>query len=78
MPGVEVDIWGGLLAPVGTPGEVVRAMNAGIQKALAEKDFRDTLVGIGFEPEGGSPEEFARLIAEDAQDRKSTRLNSSH
>jgi tripartite-type tricarboxylate transporter receptor subunit TctC len=66
LPGVEVDIWGGLLAPIGTPAEVIRVMNAGIHKALAEKDFRDALVGIGFEPEGGTPEEFAKLIAEDA------------
>ncbi|MFM9968163.1 MAG: Bug family tripartite tricarboxylate transporter substrate binding protein [Burkholderiales bacterium] len=66
LPGVEVDIWGGLLAPVGAPSEVVRVINAGIQKALAEKDFRDALMGLGFEPEGGTPEEFAKLIAEDA------------
>mgnify|MGYP003352069850 CR=1 FL=1 len=66
LPGVEVDIWGGLLAPVGTSEAVVRQLNAAIQKALAEKDFRDALSGLGFEPEGGTPEEFSRLIAEDA------------
>ena len=66
LPGVEVDIWGGLLAPVGTPDAIIRRINAGIQKALTEKDFRDALNGLGFEPEGGTAEEFARLIAEDA------------
>lgn len=66
LAGVEVDIWGGLLAPVGTPDPIVRQLNGAIQKALAEKDFRDALSGLGFEPEGGTSEEFARLIAEDA------------
>jgi tripartite-type tricarboxylate transporter receptor subunit TctC len=66
LPGVEVDIWGGLLAPAGAPEQMVRLLNAVVHKALAEKDFRDALTGLGFEPEGGSPEEFARLIAEDA------------
>ena len=66
LPGVEVDIWGGLLAPMGTPEIIVRLLHGGIQKALAEKDFRDALSGLGFEPEGGTTEEFARLIAEDA------------
>jgi len=66
LPGVEVDIWGGLLAPVGAPDSIVRQLNAAVQKALAEKDFRDALTGLGFEPEGGSAEEFARLIADDA------------
>ena len=66
LPGIEVDIWGGLLTPVGTPDAIIRQLNAGIQKALAEKDFRDALIGLGFEPEGGSTEDFARLIAEDA------------
>ena len=40
----------------------LRLLNAAVHKALAEKDFRDALSGLGFEPEGGSPEEFARLI----------------
>ena len=66
LPGVEVDIWGGLLAPVGTPDAIVRQLNAAVQKALAEKDFRDALSGLGFEPEGGTPQDFSRLIAEDA------------
>ena len=66
LPGFEVDIWGGLLAPAGTPEPIIRQLNAAINKALGEKDFHDLILGQGNVPTGGTPEEFAALIARDA------------
>ncbi len=65
LPGLEVDSWGGLVAPIGTPEPIIRQLNAAIQKALGDRELREVLVRFGAEPEGGTPEEFGRLIAED-------------
>jgi tripartite-type tricarboxylate transporter receptor subunit TctC len=65
LPGLEVDSWGGLVAPLGTPPPVIRQLNDVIQKALGEKELRDVLMKFGAEPQGGTPEEFGRLIVED-------------
>ena len=67
LPGFEVDIWGGLLAPAGTPVPLIRQLNGAIQQALAQKDFQQLLLNQGNEPQGGTPEEFGKLIAEDAR-----------
>jgi tripartite-type tricarboxylate transporter receptor subunit TctC len=56
----------GILAPAGTPAEVVARLNASINKALADPDFRARLTGLGLEPSPGTPEEFGRTLAVDA------------
>ena len=62
LPGYEVSIWFGLLAPSGTPGNVVARLNAEVLKALATKEVKDSLVAQGFEPGGSTPEQFSALI----------------
>ena len=62
LPGFEVDSWGGLVAPIGTPSTIVDQLNRAIQTALAEKELRDVLIRFAAEPEGGSPAQFGRLI----------------
>ncbi|WP_422648557.1 Tripartite tricarboxylate transporter substrate binding protein [Cupriavidus sp. H18C1] len=47
LPGFEADSWNGLLAPAGTPREVLDRLNAEVNKALASPDVRDTLVSQG-------------------------------
>jgi tripartite-type tricarboxylate transporter receptor subunit TctC len=66
LPGFEVDSWGGLVAPIGTPAAIIQQLNSSIQTALAEKELRDVLIRFGAEPEGGSPAQFARLIEVEA------------
>jgi tripartite-type tricarboxylate transporter receptor subunit TctC len=65
LPGFEVDSWGGLVAPRGTPPAIIHQLNDAIQAVLAEKEFRDVLTRFGAEPEGGSSAQFGRLIEVD-------------
>ncbi|MCY1256534.1 hypothetical protein D9M68_80830 [compost metagenome] len=62
FPGYAFDSWFGVLAPAGTPKEVVDALNAEIGKALAAPDVRERLAAQGAEPKRSSPQEFAAYI----------------
>lgn len=64
-PGMEVLSWYGILAPAGTPPEVVRRLNAEINRVLQAPDVRERLTALGTEPTGGSPEQFAQVIRAD-------------
>jgi len=61
-PQATVSNWLGLIAPKGTPPEVVRKLNDAYNKALATPDIRDKIVGPGNEIGGGTPEAFAEFI----------------
>jgi len=61
-PQATVSNWLGLIAPKGTPPEVVRKLNDAYNKALATPDIRDKIVGPGNEIGGGTPEAFAKFI----------------
>ncbi len=58
--------WFGFYAPAGTPKPVIDRLNAAIVKALALPDVREKLGGLGLEPTGTSPDEFAKIMAADA------------
>ncbi|MBI2315503.1 MAG: tripartite tricarboxylate transporter substrate binding protein [Betaproteobacteria bacterium] len=51
----------GILAPGGTPREVVVKINAAMNRALAAEDVRQRLYSQGFEPAPGTPEEFGAV-----------------
>jgi tripartite-type tricarboxylate transporter receptor subunit TctC len=55
----------GILAPAGTPAEVVTVLNAAVNKALGEEDLRARLVTLGQEPASRTVEEFGRILARD-------------
>jgi tripartite-type tricarboxylate transporter receptor subunit TctC len=55
----------GLIAPAGTPRDVVDKLNAAVQKVLAQPAVREKLAGIGATPTGGAPEAFGDYIKED-------------
>jgi tripartite-type tricarboxylate transporter receptor subunit TctC len=63
LPGYQADIWYGLLAPAGTPREVVDRINAAANKALASAELRARLAKLGATVAGGPPEAFAKHIA---------------
>lgn len=65
VPGHEVVVWHGILAPAGTPAEVVRKLHGEIARALALPDVQKQMQGLGFEPAGGSPEDFAAFLKAD-------------
>jgi tripartite-type tricarboxylate transporter receptor subunit TctC len=62
LAGYETSTWGGVLAPAGTPRDVVGRLNAEINKALAAPDVRERMLGAGIEPAGGTPQQFAEFI----------------
>lgn len=62
---INVVTWFGLLAPAGTPKEIVARLNAEFNKALQNPELRKKLSNEGAEPEGSTPEKFAALIKED-------------
>ena len=57
-----VDIWYGILAPAGTPQNIVGRLNTEINKALAAPDLKDRLLTAGIQPLGNTPEQFAGFI----------------
>jgi tripartite-type tricarboxylate transporter receptor subunit TctC len=58
----ETSSWGGILAPAGTPKEVVAKLHAEINKALASPDVKERLLKSGIEPASQSPKQFADFI----------------
>ena len=55
----------GLIAPAGTPREVIAILNAATNKALQQAAVREKYAGVGAVTTGGTPEQFAAYIAED-------------
>ncbi|HZM35583.1 MAG TPA: tripartite tricarboxylate transporter substrate binding protein [Burkholderiales bacterium] len=62
FPRFDATVWIGLLAPAGLPKDVLDKIAGETQKAMAEPEVRNRLVGAGFEVVGGTPEQFARFI----------------
>jgi tripartite-type tricarboxylate transporter receptor subunit TctC len=62
LPGYAFDSWFGVLAPAGTPKEVIQAVNAEIGKALASPDVRERLAAQGAEARASTPQEFSSYI----------------
>lgn len=58
----QITSWQGVLAPAGTPKEVVKKLRDGFVAALAKPEVRDLLTGQGFDVVGNTPEELAALI----------------
>lgn len=65
VAGHEVVVWHGILAPAGTPRVVVAKLNAELARILAMPDVRKRMQSMGFEPAGGTPDDFAALIKTD-------------
>jgi len=67
VPGIEDTDWYGLVAPRGTPANVVARLNEEIVKLMKAPGVRQSLASRGFEPTGSSPQEFAALIEAEAR-----------
>jgi tripartite-type tricarboxylate transporter receptor subunit TctC len=63
IPGFEASSWFGVLAPAGTPRDIVTRINGEVAKWLTSTDAREKLAGQGAIAAGGTPEDFARHIA---------------
>lgn len=59
FPDFEATSWYGLVAPAGTPAAIVDRLYGEIAKILREPDVREKIAGLGAEPVGDTPAEFA-------------------
>jgi tripartite-type tricarboxylate transporter receptor subunit TctC len=62
-PGFNVVTWNGLMAPAGTPKEIIAKMAAEIGRAVKDPAFVARLDQMGADPLGNTPEEFSAMIA---------------
>jgi tripartite-type tricarboxylate transporter receptor subunit TctC len=62
---VEGLVWYGLLAPAGTPKNVVAKLNAESNRVLAMQDLKDRLAASSIDTAGSTPEEFGKFIRTD-------------
>ena len=62
LPGFDATTWHGLVAPAGTPKEIIDTLARAATGALADPDTRRSLADLGVEIVGGSPDEFAAYI----------------
>jgi tripartite-type tricarboxylate transporter receptor subunit TctC len=67
VPGYEASQWYGISAPKNTPADIVGKLNREINAGIADPAMRARFAAIGGEPLPGSPDEFARLIAEETE-----------
>jgi len=63
--GFEIDSWIGLVAPHGTPAEVVRKINADVNRLMADAVVLERMKLFGFEPAPMTPDEMAAVIRAD-------------
>jgi Uncharacterized protein conserved in bacteria len=62
VPGFEARQWYGVLAPAGTPKEIVTRLNREVVKIVRSPEVTKRFLSEGSEPIGSTPEEFARYI----------------
>jgi len=67
VPGFDMPSATGILAPAGTPREIVAKINAAINRALATSEVRQRLNAQGFEPAPATPEEFGAFLASEVR-----------
>ena len=65
LPGFNSISWIGLLAPAGTPKDVIDKIGADVQAVVSDEAVKVRLLGLGAVPAANTPEQFTRLIAAD-------------
>ena len=64
--GFEAIAWNGVLVASGTPRPIVDRINAALNAAMNDPQVKERLRAAGLEPAGGTPEQFAKLIADES------------
>ncbi|SDP24472.1 Tripartite-type tricarboxylate transporter, receptor component TctC [Ralstonia sp. 25mfcol4.1] len=62
VPGYEVTNWYGLVAPAGTPPDVITQLNKALVKVMADPDIRHRLAQSGMDATSDTPQQFAKLL----------------
>jgi len=67
VPGYQSSSWYGILAPAGTPPDIVSRLNAALVKVVGQRDVREALAKEGADAVGNSPEAFGAFIQAEKQ-----------
>jgi tripartite-type tricarboxylate transporter receptor subunit TctC len=57
--------WVGILAPAGTPREIVATLNRSIANVVKRQDIHDKIVQVGIDPVGNTPEQFTQFLRDE-------------
>ncbi len=67
VPGFEVNVWYGLLAPRGTPQTIVAKIAVDVARIVKSPDTRERFAGLGADAEGTTPAEFRQYLRRDVE-----------
>ncbi len=67
LKGFDIGTWFGVLAPAGTPQDVVQRLSSEMRKIIQSPEFKQRMAEIGAEPIGNTPEQMARQIREETE-----------
>lgn len=67
LPGYDAGTWYGLLAPAGTPGDIIARLNAELVKGLRSAEMKKRIAAEGGDVIGGTPDEFTAVIKRDIE-----------
>jgi tripartite-type tricarboxylate transporter receptor subunit TctC len=62
LPGFSITAWIGVVAPKGTPKDIVQKLNLEIGRALEDSEFARQISTMGIDPLGSTPDEFAAFL----------------
>jgi tripartite-type tricarboxylate transporter receptor subunit TctC len=62
LPGYDSGVWYGVLAPAGTPRDIIARLNGDVIRALNQPDYRGLLVNNAIDPIGSPPEQLGQYI----------------
>jgi len=62
LPGFDVTSWYSIVVPSSTPNDIIARLRSEIASALTQPDVQEKLAGLGAEPIGNTPAEFAAMI----------------
>jgi tripartite-type tricarboxylate transporter receptor subunit TctC len=70
FPGYDLGIWQSIVAPAGTPRDIVEKLHASLKKVLTMLEVREKILGAGIEPAtSASPDDFAAFMRSQADTR---------
>jgi tripartite-type tricarboxylate transporter receptor subunit TctC len=65
LPGFSITAWVGVVAPKGTPNDIVQKLNLEIGRALKDPDFVKQIMTMGVDPLGSTPAEFSAFLRQE-------------
>jgi tripartite-type tricarboxylate transporter receptor subunit TctC len=68
LPGNQLHSWNGILAPRGTPPQVLDRLSVALQKIVASSDFQQNAIELGLIPIGGTQAQFGSFLAKDFEE----------